>query len=409
MVADYEGPDAKIDSSLLQQAAALHRLHGHLVTERRRQASGSRGHALIHSALRPLSRLVRAWRPTRTYGPAVVQAAGIPLWRQFLQQWLVAMRFGFSFDTYYRFRLYRLEHLADAQLFFPLNVHMALRRYLYDHLDVDVRRLEDKRDFYRICAAHGLPLPTTVAEFTDGAARAWPDGAGRVTLPRRDLFSKPADALEGKGVARWVWQTSGHYRGENGQMLTAEALLAHLGALSRSDPYLLQERVSNHPQIAALGPHALCTARIVTCRRADGAPEHLVSIFRMPAATATAAADNFAAGGFASPIDHTTGTLGNAVRKDLRSAAVDCLEYPGSPQPFIGFRLPHWDAALELCLQAHRVFAEFPSVGWDVAITPDGPVLVEGNHDWDVVLAQQPGARALGRTKFVASYLSFLR
>lgn len=408
MVADYEKSSAAIHVAPLQRAEAMHRLYRHLARERRHQSLDNKGKAIIHSALRPLVRLVRAWSPTRVHGPTVVQITGMPLWRQFLQQWLVAVRFDFSADTYYRYRLYQLDHIGDAVLFFPLNVHMTLRSYLYEHLNIDVTRLEDKRDFYRVCAKHGLPIPTTVAEFTNGAAHAWAGGSERVVLPQRDLFSKPAGSLEGKGAGRWIWQQSGHYVGENGQILTADELLGHLGTLSRSEPYILQERLTNHPTIAALGPRALCTARIVTCRGINRSPEHLVSIFRLPAATAAAAADNFAAGGFASPIDPATGTLGNAVRKDLRYAAIDFLEYPGSRQPFTGVHLPHWMAALEVCLQAHRFFSDFPSVGWDVAITPDGPVLIEGNHDWDVQLAQQPGCRPLGSTRFVESFHSFV-
>ncbi len=409
MTANHETAGKAPEATLLRHAAALHHLHSQLVWQRRRQSRGSTGKAIVHVVLRPLTRLVRAWQATRTYGPAVARAAHISLWRQFLQQWWIAVRFDFTCDSYYRYRLYRLDRMGEAILFFPLNVHMALRGHLYEHLDVDVAQLEDKRNFHRRCAVHDLPVPTTLAEFTQGSVRGWPDGGECVALPACDLFSKPADALEGKGVARWIWQESGHYRGVSGPALTAAELLAHLAACSRSGPHILQKRLANHPAIAALGPKALCTARIVTCRDADGPPEHLVSIFRMPAATATAEADNFAAGGFASPVDPATGALGHAVRKDLRDAAVDYREYPGSTQPFTGFRLPHWNTALNLCLQAHRVFHEFPSVGWDVAITPDGPVLVEGNHDWDAVLAQQPGCRALGRTRLVASYLSFLR
>lgn len=409
MVADYGRSDSVANAERLRQAAVLHRLHRHLVRERRRRSSDGKSNSIVHSVLRPLTRLVRAWGPTRAYGPAAARATRKPLWRQFLEQWLLAMRFDFSYDSYYRYRLYQLDHIGDAVLFFPLDMSMALRGYLYRHLDVDPKRLEDKRDFYRTCAVHGLAVPITVAEFAEGAARAWTAGGERVVLARCDLFSKPADSLEGKGAARWIWQESGHYLGEGGQMLTEQELLAHLEECSRSGPYILQERSTNHPVIAALGPNALCTARVVTCRNAEGSPEHLVSIFRMPAATLAAAADNFAAGGFASPINLATGMLGNAVRKDLHNAAVDYLEYPGSMQPFTSLRVPHWNEVLELCLRAHRVFSEFPSVGWDVAITPDGPVLVEGNHDWDVVLAQQPGSRALGLTKFAASYLSFLR
>ena len=95
-----------------------------------------------------------SWSPTRAHGPTVVAITGMPLWQRFLQQWLVAVRFDFSADTYYRYRLYQLDHIGDAVLFFPLNVHMTLRNYLYAHLNMDVTRLEDKRDFYRICAKH---------------------------------------------------------------------------------------------------------------------------------------------------------------------------------------------------------------------------------------------------------------
>jgi hypothetical protein len=67
-----------------------------------------------------------------------------------------------------------------------------------------------------------------------------------------------------------------------------------------------------------------------------------------------------------------------------------------------------WDAVLALAISAHRVFSQFPSVGWDVAITSDGPVLMEGNYDWGVNLVQQPGERPLGATAYPEHILSWL-
>mgnify|MGYP000795309594 FL=1 len=47
----------------------------------------------------------------------------------------------------------------------------------------------------------------------------------------------------------------------------------------------------------------------------------------------------------------------------------------------MGFQIPLFDQALELCRTAsRRVEAHLKYIGWDVAITPDGPVLVEGNN-----------------------------
>lgn len=404
-------PQAKeclsVTAEARRNSRALHGLHRQLVRQRNRRSFTIASGAIIARGVRPLTSFVRAWRSTRTYGPDVARFAGVPMWRQLLHQWLIAVRFRFSSDAYYRYRLYRLRNLADAELFFPLNVNMALRSHLYQRLNADTSRLVDKRIFHRVCTAHQLPVAEIVAEFTDGCARAWPDG-GEVILPRYDLFSKPAASLCGEGVARWVWQESGHFRGEQAQMLSADELCGHLRALSHSEgSYLLQPRLTNHPAIASLSPGALCTARIVTCREVDGQPEHMLSVFRMPPESDDAPADNFALGGFASPIDGATGSLRDAVRKDLRYAAVDYPESLHSGRPFASYRLPQWDSALELCLRAHGVFSEFPSVGWDVAFTPAGPLLLEGNHDWDVVLAQQAGARPLGRTKFIDSYYSF--
>jgi hypothetical protein len=117
--------------------------------------------------------------------------------------------------------------------------------------------------------------------------------------------------------------------------------------------------------------------------------------------TAGAAADNFAAGGIACPVDLATGCLGAAVRKKLRLAHFDIHQHPDTGAQIAGRTLPCWREAVDLALVAHTQFSEFPSIGWDIAITTNGPVLVEGNYNWDVVLTQQAGWRALGDTEYI--------
>ena len=43
---------------------------------------------------------------------------------------------------------------------------------------------------------------------------------------------------------------------------------------------------------------------------------------------------------------------------------------------------------LDLCFRAHRAFAGLRIIGWDVGITDDGPLLVEGNATPDLDLMQ---------------------
>ena len=55
----------------------------------------------------------------------------------------------------------------------------------------------------------------------------------------------------------------------------------------------------------------------------------------------------------------------------------DC--HPVTQTAFKGFTVPMFDEAVTLCLQAAQVKPDLAYIGWDVAITPDKPVLIEGN------------------------------
>jgi hypothetical protein len=45
----------------------------------------------------------------------------------------------------------------------------------------------------------------------------------------------------------------------------------------------------------------------------------------------------------------------------------------------VGFRVPYFREAVALVNQVSPVVPQVPYIGWDVAITPQGPILIEGN------------------------------
>jgi hypothetical protein len=55
--------------------------------------------------------------------------------------------------------------------------------------------------------------------------------------------------------------------------------------------------------------------------------------------------------------------------------------------------VPHFQALLEEAVAAHRACGDRFIVGWDIAITPEGPLIVEGNAHPDLEFPQ----RVLGR------------
>lgn len=70
-------------------------------------------------------------------------------------------------------------------------------------------------------------------------------------------------------------------------------------------------------------------------------------------------------------------------------------EHPMTGHTIAGFKIPYWDDIIKLIDQASRVVPEIGYVGWDVGVTPEGPILIEGNfapgHWFQQLPAHLPG------------------
>jgi hypothetical protein len=63
--------------------------------------------------------------------------------------------------------------------------------------------------------------------------------------------------------------------------------------------------------------------------------------------------------------------------------------HPDSGARITGIGLPMWRETREFAVAAHKAFADRVIVGWDIAITPDGPIVVEGNGSPDLDIMQR--------------------
>ena len=106
---------------------------------------------------------------------------------------------------------------------------------------------------------------------------------------------------------------------------------------------------------------------------------------------------------------HATGRLGGAVTPDPTVMIVPLDRHPDTGLAFAGFQLPHWAAATALAVRAHAALPAIAVVGWDVALTPDGPVIVEGNFSPEMRLAQAPSGVPLGDGPLLAWLDAHLR
>jgi hypothetical protein len=105
--------------------------------------------------------------------------------------------------------------------------------------------------------------------------------------------------------------------------------------------------------------------------------------------------------GLAAGVDLSSGCLGAAVRADPGLVIASMTAHPDTGAVIEGTPLPWWAEARALALLAHSRMRAIACVGWDVALTSSGPVLVEANWAPGARLAQAPSGMPLGETNFL--------
>lgn len=153
--------------------------------------------------------------------------------------------------------------------------------------------------------------------------------------------------------------------------------------ITKKMDFLVQEHVENHADIKKLSPFALSTIRIVTTRFHDDV--HILSADMRVSCQKDAVVDNFHKRGAIVHVDTETGTLAKYAHRRLETSL---KVHPISKIKFKNFKLPYWKETLDMVKKLHDIFPEFSSLGWDVAITPTGPKIIEGNCGWDIAVPQ---------------------
>lgn len=154
---------------------------------------------------------------------------------------------------------------------------------------------------------------------------------------------------------------------------------------------MVESFAEQHANLQALSPSGVNTVRIFTLIDSQGDYQVLGCRLRI---SVNSPVDNLAAGNLAAPIDEATGLVnGPGVYSDITRSPETV--HPVTGMPIVGFQLPYWSETLAMVRQASLKHPQNRSIGWDVVVTPEGPGLIEGNHDWCKLVWQLPVRRGL--------------
>ena len=361
---------------------------------------------LVRPLWHPLKRLGEAYRMTKEVGPTVEEKTGVSKGRQFIQQIALYLQHAVRPKDYYQYRLYQddMRHQADKFIYHH-QMDVLMNALAEDISAGDAEILQDKVRFWRHCREHELATIPIYA-VVDSHTVEWVDAPSGDSLPPHNLFSKPADWGQGLGIKMWEHIEDATYLGEDGTHVKGGALLKSLKEQSfKIDRrIILQPHLKNASKIEALvQSDALCSARIITIRKPDGKAELLIARAGLPAGNG--GGSNFSGGALGAPVDGETGELGKARFKRLSKVMELYEKHPSSGRRIEGFRLPDWNEAVNLAIAAHESFRRIAFVGWDIAFTKDGPVLIEGNVGFGSTSPQVTHGKPLGKSQLPIYHL----
>jgi hypothetical protein len=346
----------------------------------------------------PLNIAAIAWL-TAINGRAIARSSGKSIARQVLEQFQVAFAHNIMAPWYYQFDLHEDRKRERAGAYVN---RFELKGGLYKMISrssgaVPKSPLNDKQKFAEICAQAGLPTLPVIGTARGGAILD--ESGAKVELPAGDIFVKPLAGRGGQGAERWSYAEENAWRSADGRTSSTGELMRHLEVLSRDERYVVQRRAVPHPDLADLSNGALPTTRILTIKGRDESWEAVAALLRM-AVGINRTVDNFHAGGIAANVDLATGMLGRATDIGLSPDIGWVERHPDVGGVITGRILPFWSEALALARRAHSVFNQRLVAGWDIAILPEGPVLVEGNGAPDTDIHQRVSGEPLGAGPF---------
>ena len=145
---------------------------------------------------------------------------------------------------------------------------------------------------------------------------------------------------------------------------------------------IVQEIVQQHSSISKLNPYCVNTMRIVTIRDKNNNIKLFAAFLRLGTSN-NSFVDNRAKGGMAVGINLNNGILMKyGFVHD--SFGIKMTSHPLTDIVFENFQIPFWKETVDLVCKAHMQFYEIKSIGWDVVVTEKGPILLEGNDDWEI-------------------------
>lgn len=292
-----------------------------------------------------------------------------------------------SFPRHYFARyLFKMDR-TNIRDYYPDKYLYGIKAFFNDKEVIDV--LENKLYFDFYYSQFNISLPAIVMYnhknlFVVAKKGMQVNNTSDFKILLQDLFNQNP-VLDSIIIKR----TYGSYGGDSvyklfrHQVASDNEVLAKLYTEIVNAGFLFQQTVKQHPDLNALNSSGLNTIRFDTFIDKSGMIEILSGYLRT--STNNHYVDNASSGGFMVGVDLDTGKLAKTGYSSFTKVGVKVLNsHPVTNVIFEDFQIPFFNQAKQIVIDAAGLMPGLRLVGWDVAIGENGPVLIEGNSDYNI-------------------------
>jgi hypothetical protein len=199
-----------------------------------------------------------------------------------------------------------------------------------------------------------------------------------------DIFTKNA-SIDSLMIKKTSASSSGKkiFKLVRGQIKADPEILKGIYSEVIKSGFLFQERVKQHPDLDRMNPSCLNTIRIDTFINNDGKIDIASAYLRM--SINNSHIDNISSGGCQVGIVLESGRLKKYGYALIKTLGVKILTYhPITKTIFEDFTIPYFQEIKDLVRKTAPLMPGLRLIGWDVGVSESGPVLIEGNSDYDL-------------------------
>jgi hypothetical protein len=259
----------------------------------------------------------------------------------------------------------------------------------------------DKLINHVILRSAGFPAPEPLATYTPAGRRI--DSEAVLTNKEQVLawlrgdvypfYVKPISAGYGRGVLGVAGMEGERLRLLDGSEIGLPQFLQPFDF----EPYagmLFQRPLKAHPAITELtGSEAVSCVRFI-CFVTPGGPVLHTAFWKITVGRNML--DNFSHGDYGNclgDVDPESGLVRRVISR--MGPGGEISRHPGTGRDLAGFALPDWQRAVRLVYAASALFPGLRLQNWDVALCPEGPVLLELNTESELAVPQAISGRGL--------------